>query len=233
VGEASSSGMGRPFRSGRGRTRARRIHRARHDPRRPLRLLPDIPPFGIRSDAVRHARQRVGDAPRRVQAVPCCHYNHAYLDCALALRREHGIEPDAIAAIECRVAAGELPIVCEPRESKLRPRITYDAQFSLAYSVAAALIDGRVGLDTYTKDRIRDERTPSRLPPGSSTPWTPPRASPTGFRDGSGFASATAGWSRHGSPTGAGAQSDRWSPRRSSPSSATTPGGRSRLTTWR
>ncbi len=55
--------------------------------------------------------------------------------------------------------AGEVPIVCEPRESKLRPRSPYDAQFSLAYSVAAALVDGGIGLDTYAKDRIRDERT--------------------------------------------------------------------------
>jgi len=52
----------------------------------------------------------------------------------------------------------EVPIVCEPREAKLRPRTPYDAQFSLAYSVAAALVDGRVGLDTYTKERITDER---------------------------------------------------------------------------
>ena len=54
--------------------------------------------------------------------------------------------------------AGEIPIVCEPRDAKLRPRTPYDAQFSLAYSVAAALTDGRVDLDTYTKDRIGDER---------------------------------------------------------------------------
>jgi 2-methylcitrate dehydratase PrpD len=162
---------------------------------------------------------RVGFKP-----YPCCHYNHAYLDCALALRREHGIEPDAIVAIECRVPAGEVPIVCEPRESKLRPRTTYDAQFSLAYSASASTPIRRTGFATSA---------PSRLPPGSSTPWTPPRASPTDFQDGSGFASATAGWSRHGSPTGAGAQSDRWNPRRSSPSSVTTPGARSRLTAWR
>jgi 2-methylcitrate dehydratase PrpD len=97
---------------------------------------------------------RVGFKP-----YPCCHYNHAYLDCVLALRREHEIEPDSIEGIECLVPAGEVPIVCEPRENKLRPRNRYDAQFSLAYSVAAALVDGRVGLDTYAEDRIRDERT--------------------------------------------------------------------------
>ena len=38
---------------------------------------------------------------------PCCHYNHAYIDCALRLRREQRIEADAIASIECRVPAGE------------------------------------------------------------------------------------------------------------------------------
>ena len=59
---------------------------------------------------------RVGFKP-----YPCCHYNHAYLDCALALRREHAIEPHSIERIECRVPAGEVPIVCEPREAKLRP----------------------------------------------------------------------------------------------------------------
>ncbi len=87
---------------------------------------------------------------------PCCHYNHAYLDCALALRRAHAIEPPAIEAVECRVPAGEIPIVCEPREAKLRPRTPYEAQFSLPYSVAAALLDGRVTLDTYAPARLAD-----------------------------------------------------------------------------
>ncbi len=92
---------------------------------------------------------------------PCCHYNHAYLDCALALRRDHGLDAgaiEAIEAVECRVPAGEIPIVCEPREAKLRPRTPYDAQFSLPYSVAAALIDGRVTLDTYAPVRLADAR---------------------------------------------------------------------------
>jgi 2-methylcitrate dehydratase PrpD len=117
-----------------------------------LRAEPDRSPFDTLGKE--WETLRVGFKP-----YPCCHYNHAYLDCALALRREHRIEPDAIEGIECLVPAGEVPIVCEPRESKRRPRTPYDAQFSLAYSVAAALVDGRVGLDTYAKDRISDERT--------------------------------------------------------------------------
>ena len=116
-----------------------------------LGVEPDPAPF--RTLGTEWETLRIGFKP-----YPCCHYNHAYLDCALALRHAHGLTPEAIAAVECRVPAGEVPIVCEPREAKLRPRTPYDAQFSLAYSVAAALVDGRVGLDTYAPARIADER---------------------------------------------------------------------------
>jgi len=89
---------------------------------------------------------------------PCCHYLHAYLDCALALRREHGVAPEAIERVECLVPAGEVPIVCEPRAAKLAPRTSYDARFSLPFSVAAALVDGAVDLDTYAPPRLADPR---------------------------------------------------------------------------
>jgi 2-methylcitrate dehydratase PrpD len=89
---------------------------------------------------------------------PCCHYNHAYLDCVLELRQAHALVPDDVESVECRVPAGQVPIVCEPRPGKVRPRSTYDARFSLPYSVASALLDGHVGLDTYTIDRLEDPR---------------------------------------------------------------------------
>lgn len=89
---------------------------------------------------------------------PCCHLSHAYIDCAFRLRSEQRVDADAIAAIECRVPAGEVPIVCEPRAAKVRPRSTYDAQFSLPFAVAAAFLDGQVGLGTFTPSRLVDER---------------------------------------------------------------------------
>lgn len=89
---------------------------------------------------------------------PCCHYNHAYLDCALQLRRAHALAADDVASVECRVPAGQVPIVCEPRAAKLRPRSAYDARFSLPFSVASALLDGHVALDTYTSERLDEPR---------------------------------------------------------------------------
>ena len=90
------------------------------------------------------------------KAYPCCHLSHAYLDCALRLRREHAIAASAIESVECRVPAGEVPIICEPRAGKLQPRTPYDAKFSLPYSVAAALVTGRVDLDTFAEDGLND-----------------------------------------------------------------------------
>jgi 2-methylcitrate dehydratase PrpD len=89
---------------------------------------------------------------------PACHYLHAFLDCALALRDAHRIDADSIEAIECLVPPSGMPLVAEPRGAKLRPRTPYDAQFSLPYSVAAALVDGRVDLETYAVDRLGDSR---------------------------------------------------------------------------
>jgi 2-methylcitrate dehydratase PrpD len=89
---------------------------------------------------------------------PACHYLHAFLDCALALRETHRLDPAAIEAIECMVPPSGMPIVAEPYPAKLRPRTPYDAQFSLPYSVAAAFVDGRVDLDTYAADHLGDPR---------------------------------------------------------------------------
>jgi len=114
-----------------------------------LRAEPDAAPFAT----LGHLWETPGIG---YKPYPCCHLVHAYLDCALDLRRDHALTADAVAAVECLVPAGEVPIVCEPRPAKVRPRTSYDAQFSLAYTVASALIDGRVGLDTFTPERLLD-----------------------------------------------------------------------------
>ena len=46
--------------------------------------------------------------------------------------------------------------MCEPTARKAQPRTTYEAQFSLPFSVAAALVHGRVGVDTYKSERLGD-----------------------------------------------------------------------------
>jgi 2-methylcitrate dehydratase PrpD len=87
---------------------------------------------------------------------PCCHYNHAFIDCAAALRHMHGLVPDAIEQVECFIAPRQMPIVCEPAASKLAPQNDYDAKFSLPYAVASMLVRGHVDIDDFTDSAIRD-----------------------------------------------------------------------------
>jgi 2-methylcitrate dehydratase PrpD len=89
---------------------------------------------------------------------PCCHLNHAYLDAVTRLKRTEVLKAEQVAEIECLVPAGEVPIVCEPAAAKLRPRTPYDAKFSLAFCVAAALCGDRVGIGAFTAESIREDR---------------------------------------------------------------------------
>jgi 2-methylcitrate dehydratase PrpD len=86
---------------------------------------------------------------------PCAHVIHPFLDAALALRSRHALAPDAIATVRCHVASWQVPIVCEPRASRIAPATEYQARASLPFTLAAALVDGRVDLDTFGEGSIR------------------------------------------------------------------------------
>ena len=90
---------------------------------------------------------------------PCCHFLHAVLDAFEVLRRRHAFVPEDIETCTCFIPRGALPVVSEPAHSKLNPPTGYAAKFSLPYTLAAYVIDGHVGLDTYramrTDEHIR------------------------------------------------------------------------------
>lgn len=87
---------------------------------------------------------------------PCCHMNHAFIDCAAALQAQHALAADAIERVECFIAPREVPVVCEPAATKYAPQSEYDAKFSLPYTVAAQLVRGHVDGADFSAAAIRD-----------------------------------------------------------------------------
>jgi 2-methylcitrate dehydratase PrpD len=83
---------------------------------------------------------------------PACHLIHRVLDVGQRLHNE--VEVEKAADILVRLPADSVPIVAAPEEAKRRPRSPYEAKFSLQWSLAAMLIDGEIGVDTYRPDRI-------------------------------------------------------------------------------
>jgi 2-methylcitrate dehydratase PrpD len=47
-------------------------------------------------------------------------------------------------------------LVCEPLAAKQAPRSIYEARFSLPFSLALAVVDGALSLDSYDADRLSD-----------------------------------------------------------------------------
>jgi 2-methylcitrate dehydratase PrpD len=87
---------------------------------------------------------------------PACHFVHSCLDAAAALLAQHPVAPDDVERITVAVPGPGVPLVLEPAEAKRDPRTEYDAKFSLQYSIAALLVHGQVGVETYTERAIRD-----------------------------------------------------------------------------
>jgi 2-methylcitrate dehydratase PrpD len=108
---------------------------------------------------------------------PCCHYNHAFIDCIAALREAYTIRSEDVQQVECFIAARQVPVVCEPEGTKRVPQSDYDAKFSLPYAVASMLVRGHVDLDDFTDAAIREpavlalaQRVAHHVDPGSDFP---------------------------------------------------------------
>jgi 2-methylcitrate dehydratase PrpD len=83
----------------------------------------------------------------------CCGHTHTAIDVALDLRAERGWSAEdvlaRVAGIHIETYGPGYEIV---RESQ--PRSPYQGKFSMAYCVAAGLVEGRVGLDQFATDRF-------------------------------------------------------------------------------
>lgn len=87
---------------------------------------------------------------------PVAHVIHPYIDALLGLRSQHGLQAEDVERILCPIAPYIAGIVCEPVEEKRRPRTDSHGRVSLQYTLAEALVLGRVGKDAYAESSLRD-----------------------------------------------------------------------------
>jgi 2-methylcitrate dehydratase PrpD len=79
---------------------------------------------------------------------PCCHYLHPFIEAAGKLA-DQGIKAADVERILCLVPAGAAPVICEPWERALNPPTGHAARWSLPITVAARILNGKVGLETF------------------------------------------------------------------------------------
>jgi 2-methylcitrate dehydratase PrpD len=88
-----------------------------------------------------------------IKPYPCGVALHPAIDAVHALKKEHAIDPDDIAAVEAGVTRYTFDKLCY-----LVPQTGLEAKFSMPYTIARAILDDSIGFDTFTDRLVQEER---------------------------------------------------------------------------
>ena len=85
-----------------------------------------------------------------IKKYPCCGGNHAMLDSLFSLMRQHNFTHEDVANAEVDQSYYSVVMLYQEPEDSLK------GKFSAKYNVAAALIDGEVGIETFRDEKIKE-----------------------------------------------------------------------------
>lgn len=88
-----------------------------------------------------------------VKKYPTCWLTHSSIDMMIGLAKEHAFSPEEVMSIECRTQprSGTVLVFMEPSDH-------LQAKFSMPFALAAALVEGKVGLPQITDAKANDAR---------------------------------------------------------------------------
>lgn len=86
---------------------------------------------------------------------PSCRGTHAFIEMALEMQQRHAIAPADIERMIC--AVGEYgSMLFEPESARKRPPSSIEAKFSIPFTLGLALTRGKVALDDFGAEDLRD-----------------------------------------------------------------------------
>lgn len=88
-----------------------------------------------------------------VKPYPSCAATHTAIDGLLALVRQHGFNGEEVVSVEIGSGpVGPLMLIHN------RPNTGYEGKFSMPFVAAMAITEGRVGIDSFADEKVRDAR---------------------------------------------------------------------------
>ena len=87
----------------------------------------------------------------------CCRYMQPPIDAILKIIEEHNLKPDQIQKVRVGILKAGAHLIAEPPEKKYSPQSVVDAQFSMPFGAAVAILHRRAGLKEFQTSTIRSE----------------------------------------------------------------------------
>jgi len=84
----------------------------------------------------------------------CCRYKQGPIDGILEIMNENQLTAADIEKVYLGILKTGMPIVVQPEEQKRNPATVVDAQFSMPFGAAVAVLFGKASLDEYTQQKV-------------------------------------------------------------------------------
>jgi 2-methylcitrate dehydratase PrpD len=84
----------------------------------------------------------------------CCRYKQAPIDGILKIMEQNRLKADEVEKVTLGILKTGFPIIVAPQKSKYNPRSVVDAQFSMPFGAAVAVLYGKASLNEYTLERV-------------------------------------------------------------------------------
>jgi 2-methylcitrate dehydratase PrpD len=92
-----------------------------------------------------------------VKPYACCRYMQPPIDAVLKIIRENGLQADQVEKIKLGLLRAGAHLIADPIESKYSPQSIVDAQFSMPFGAAVALLYQNAGLEEFQLPKIKSE----------------------------------------------------------------------------
>ena len=87
----------------------------------------------------------------------CCRYMQPPIDAVLKIVKENDLPPEEVEKVRVGILRAGAHLIAEPLEEKYAPQSVVDAQFSMPFGAAVAVLYRKAGLGEFHLSKIRSE----------------------------------------------------------------------------
>lgn len=98
-----------------------------------------------------------------IKPYACCRYMQPPIDALLKIIKGNDLKPNQVEKVRLGLLSAGASLIAEPAERKYDPRSVVDAQFSMPFGAAVAILYRKAGMREFQPSRIRSEEVKAMM----------------------------------------------------------------------